>query len=120
MRVYAQELIFPGLAMSRSIGDLMAKKLGVIEDPEIFVYDVKKQKVKPIALVLGTDGIWDVLKNEEIAKYMNKYILFKDSAKVCAENLTKDASLRWLDQPFNSGDFKKDIDDITIIVAYLV
>ena len=42
MRVYAQELIFPGLAMSRSIGDSMAKKLGVIEDPEIFVYDVKK------------------------------------------------------------------------------
>lgn len=34
-RVWARELDLPGLAMSRSIGDQMAKTLGVIADPEV-------------------------------------------------------------------------------------
>ena len=34
-RVWAKDLDMPGLAMSRSIGDAMAKSLGVIADPEI-------------------------------------------------------------------------------------
>jgi hypothetical protein len=33
-RVWARDIDMPGLAMSRSIGDAMAKNLGVIADPE--------------------------------------------------------------------------------------
>lgn len=31
----------PGLAMSRSIGDAMAKNLGVIAEPEFLVLEIK-------------------------------------------------------------------------------
>lgn len=51
--------------MSRSIGDTMAKKLGVIAEPEIFILRIEG-KVKPRALVLASDGIWDVYKDQEI------------------------------------------------------
>lgn len=37
-RVWMQDEDIPGLAMSRSIGDYLAKSLGVIPDPETRIY----------------------------------------------------------------------------------
>lgn len=47
MRVFASYVDLPGLAMSRSIGDLMAKDLGVIADPEIQIFEMSSPKVIP-------------------------------------------------------------------------
>lgn len=46
--------------MSRSIGDEMAKFLGVIPDPDIQIFEYNDER--PLALVLASDGIWDVIK----------------------------------------------------------
>lgn len=43
MRVFAHYIDLPGLAMSRSIGDLMAKDLGVIADPELSVFEISNK-----------------------------------------------------------------------------
>ena len=45
----------------------MAKELGVIADPEIFVFDKSKSKCRADAIVIASDGIWDVMKNEEVS-----------------------------------------------------
>lgn len=50
----------PGLAMSRSIGDGMAKTLGVIADPEIIIKPNKKGDAAITGIILASDGIWDV------------------------------------------------------------
>ncbi len=49
----------PGLAMSRSMGDTMAKQLGVIAEPEITILELDKCPSKPHSMVLASDGIWD-------------------------------------------------------------
>jgi serine/threonine protein phosphatase PrpC len=62
-RVWSHHIDLPGLAMSRSIGDIMAKELGVICDPEIQVIDIRKIHSVPHSLVLASDGVWDMLSS---------------------------------------------------------
>ena len=57
-RVWAKEGGYPGLAMSRAIGDLIWKKLDKIPNPGILEYELNKN-VKYI-LVLSI-GIWEFL-----------------------------------------------------------
>lgn len=51
------------LAVSRAIGDRLLKKW-VIPDPEI---KYKSLKAADVALVLASDGVWDVVDNEQVA-----------------------------------------------------
>lgn len=50
------------LAMSRAIGDLCFRPYGVICDPEV---STVSRSVDDEYLLLATDGLWDVLTNEE-------------------------------------------------------
>ena len=64
--------VLPGrLSVSRTIGDIEAKnvKFGgnpnvIICEPDIFVYDLKKDKID--FFLMGCDGIFDQMSNEEI------------------------------------------------------
>ena len=70
-RVWLKNKQVPGLAMTRSIGDLVAASVGVISEPEIFVYSNLKPSDK--AIVIASDGIWDRMTNKEIT-----YIVMSD------------------------------------------
>ncbi len=48
----------PGIAMSRTLGDLQAKKIGLISEPEIQHIELNKQDK---FIVIGSDGVWDVM-----------------------------------------------------------
>ena len=63
-RVFEKESdsIYPGLATSRTIGDDDAKKLGVVFEPDLFRYELKENDK---IIIIGTDGLWDILSNEE-------------------------------------------------------
>lgn len=54
-----------GLAMSRSLGDYIAHKYGVSAEPEILQHTVTSSDE---FLILATDGVWDVLDNEEACR----------------------------------------------------
>jgi len=54
--------------MTRSIGDLVAKSVGVTYEPEIKVFDNLTQSDKIV--VVASDGLWDRLTNEEITRYL--------------------------------------------------
>lgn len=58
MRVYSKKGEWPGLAMSRSIGDEVAKKLGVIAEPEI---SQVKLTHKDKFILIASDGVWEFL-----------------------------------------------------------
>ena len=63
---------YPGLAISRSIGDEDAKKLGVIYEPDVFKYELKERDK---LLIIGSDGLWEHLSNEEVINIVgNCYI----------------------------------------------
>ena len=54
----------PGLAMTRSMGDLQGKTCGIIAEPEVFAFSLKEtllegKSVVPEYVVLASDGLWD-------------------------------------------------------------
>lgn len=65
MRVWAQNYQYPGLAMSRSMGDQLAHQVGVISTPEIIGHTITSHDKY---LVLGSDGLFEWLSNQHVAK----------------------------------------------------
>ena len=106
-RVWIKGEEYPGLAMSRSIGDMDAKKVGVIPNPQIIEYTVTS---KTKYILMCSDGIWEFINNEEAMKIANKYYL-RDDAKNLCRDLTDISTSRWL---------KEDIvvDDITVVAVF--
>jgi protein phosphatase 1B len=64
------------LATSRAFGDfeykanqnLDAESQALVAVPEVFVFD---RSMDDVALVLGCDGIWDVMSNEDVAMFVS-------------------------------------------------
>ena len=106
-RVWALGEEYPGLAMSRSIGDLDAKKIGVIPNPQIVEYTLSSESKY---MMVASDGIWEFISNEEAMRIGNKYYLRNDAAGLCKELYEKSLNL-W---------HKEDcvVDDITLIVVF--
>ena len=107
-RVWNREGDGPGLAMSRSFGDEIAHKIGVIVDPEITEYFFLKEDK---FIVLGSDGIWEFISNDEVVEIVKDYYL-QDNIEEAIEYLYKEASKRWMME-------EEVIDDITIIIIFL-
>lgn len=51
--------------MSRSFGDYIASKVGVISEPEILSHKID---FKEGFIVIGSDGIWEFLSNEKVVE----------------------------------------------------
>lgn len=51
------------LALSRAVGDAQLKSVGVVADPDVSFHEVDASKDEYI--VLATDGLWDVLSEQE-------------------------------------------------------
>ena len=67
-RVWEKGEDYPGIAMSRSIGDWVGKKIGVTCEPDISLKYVD-QSFRFI--VIGSDGIWDFLDNNQVLLLVN-------------------------------------------------
>ena len=106
-RVWAKDKDYPGLAMSRSIGDMDAKKIGVIPNPQIVEYTIDHSSKY---LIVASDGIWEFIGSEDAMKYSNKYYIRNDPIGLC-HDLSKRAIALWE---------KNDciIDDITVLVVF--
>ncbi len=107
-RVWFKNAEYPSLAMSRSIGDGYAHKVGVIDEPEIIEYDI--DVVKPRAIVLASDGVFEFMKNEEIKNIVAKYYYSMDS-QTCAKEIVEQSRKIWEDSGYA-------IDDITCVVGF--
>ena len=107
-RVWFKNAEYPGLAMSRSIGDGYAHKVGVIDEPEIIQYDI--DVVKPRAIILASDGVFEFMKNEEIKNIVAKYYYSMDSQS-CAKEIVEQSRKIWEDSGYA-------IDDITCVVGF--
>lgn len=62
--------------MTRSLGDSLAKHIGVIAEPEIFMFKFHKDDR---ILVLASDGIWEFLSNEEVAELVFPFFFTNDA-----------------------------------------
>ena len=108
LRLYKKNEEGPGLAMSRSFGDVIGSVLGVIAEPEMTEYIIKNEDK---AIIIGSDGLYEYVSNEEITIIVKKNINKKDPNLIVNE-LYKVSYEEWK---------KKEggIDDITIICILL-
>ena len=107
-RVWMKNGDGPGLAMSRSFGDEIAHKVGVIINPEIYDYHFSEEDK---FIVLASDGLWEFLSNDEVVQIVKSYYL-KNDIEGGLERLYKESSKRWMNN-------ENIIDDITIIIVFL-
>ena len=70
-RVWKKEANMPGLAMSRSVGDGIAKKIGVTAEP--IYHSFPHFKHRDQFMVICSDGVWDVIENIEVVNFVEKF-----------------------------------------------
>ncbi len=106
-RVWLPNENIPGLAMSRSFGDFVAKSIGVISEPEMF-----ECEITPACkfAVIATDGLWDVMSNERVIEIVGTYYKLNDVNR---------ATSKLLEESFETWERDEGaVDDITIIVIF--
>ena len=81
-RVFQLGSEYPGLAMSRSLGDFQAKQVGVIPSPQIIEYDIN---LSTKYLVICSDGVWEFASNEEVRNIGNLFYAKNDVVGYCNE-----------------------------------
>ncbi|KAJ0080600.1 hypothetical protein Patl1_22328 [Pistacia atlantica] len=67
-RVWLPNEESPGLAMSRAFGDYCLKECGLISVPEVTQRHITS---KDQFVVLATDGVWDVISNQEAVQIVS-------------------------------------------------
>lgn len=107
-RVWFKDGDYPGLAMSRSIGDSLAHKVGVSSIPEIREFSLNNSK--PFAIVVASDGVWEFMSNEQVKNILMKYKNNKDGNK-CSKEIVEKARQIWAGTSFA-------IDDITCVTVF--
>ena len=107
-RVYVKGKTYPGLSLTRSIGDLEGEKIGIISEPDIVV---KKMDSTCKYVVLGSDGLWDVIKPYDVRRIVNPFFYRNDPNGAC-QALLKTAKKNWEKDGYER-------DDITIIVVFI-
>uniref|UniRef100_A0A7S1MFI2 PPM-type phosphatase domain-containing protein n=1 Tax=Alexandrium catenella TaxID=2925 RepID=A0A7S1MFI2_ALECA len=92
---------FPGLAMSRALGDSVAQSLGVSSEPEVHVGIPFSHGS---ALVVASDGVWERMDAQEVARRVRG----AQDPQAAAESLVEAARAQWPQEG--------NIDDITAVV----
>ena len=106
-RVWDGNNNYPGLAMSRSIGDLKGKKCGLISEPEIIEYNLDQRSKY---MVICSDGVWEFLNNEDIMKIGIEYYL-KNNIDEYLDKIIKVSEFWW-----EKEDTMRD--DITAVIVF--
>ncbi|CAH1443618.1 unnamed protein product [Lactuca virosa] len=78
----------PGLAMSRAFGDYCVKDFGLVSVPQVTERRITR---KDQFIVLASDGVWDVVSNEEAVEIVSSTV---DKAK-SAKRLVEFAGRAW-------------------------
>eukprot|EP01041_Mallomonas_annulata_P011254 gene11254-23547_t len=104
-RVWKGDADLPGLAMSRSIGDSIIHQNGVISTPTFMEHEINPRE--DIALVIASDGLWNVLSDNEIVRHVTS----SREPSAAVGLLLRESHNQWV----KSAD---SIDDTTIAVAF--
>ena len=108
-RVYVRGRTFPGLSVTRSLGDLLAHHIGVTSEPSVRIITLSAQQSE-LFLAIGTDGIWDYMSPEDLVEQVKDYGM--KEIGVGSEHVSgKIRDLALLN--------KSPLDDMTLIISYL-
>ena len=108
LRVWIKEGKFPGLSMTRVIGDKLFKSIGVSSEPEIKIIPYKNYDK---FVIIASDGLWDYVSNNEAVQIVSHYYI-KNDCDSAVLRLYEIAYNKWINN-------ERYIDDISIIVVFL-
>ena len=118
-RVWLPTQDVPGLAMSRSFGDLIAASVGVIARPE--VDELVRggggagggvRLGEECFVVLGSDGVWEFMSDEDVVDLVGRVGgVNGERAEEAARAVVEEATRRWQRE-------EEVIDDITCVIVY--
>ncbi|XP_058209025.1 probable protein phosphatase 2C 52 [Rhododendron vialii] len=97
----------PGLAMARAFGDFCLKEYGVISIPEFSHWSLTERDK---FIVLASDGVWDVLSNDDVVKTVS----FAPTRSSAARLLVEAAAREWKTKYPTSK-----IDDCAVVCLFL-
>mmetsp|Transcript_4230 Transcript_4230/g.12650 ORF Transcript_4230/g.12650 Transcript_4230/m.12650 type:complete len:361 (-) Transcript_4230:93-1175(-) len=106
-RVFLPGKMYPGLAMTRAIGDSVGAIAGVTGVPEVSAFKVKETWR---FMLLCSDGVWEFMSSEEAVNVVSKFSAAE--AQKAAEALAAEAWTRWIQEEGNV------VDDITVVCAW--
>ena len=106
-RIWMKGCDYPGIAMSRSIGDNLAHSIGVISEPEILTFNLNEESK---LIILGSDGVWQYLRNEEIID-----VIFGE--KDDKENMCKKIINKAVNKFVENDEYI--VDDITVSLVFI-
>lgn len=91
-RVYAKNARYPGLNMSRCIGDLLGHQdCGITCEPEVSEHVLTPQD---LFLLVCSDGVWEFTQAQEAVEIVSQHGFSK--AMMAADKLAKEAWDRWI------------------------
>jgi len=109
-RIYAQDAQYPGLNMSRCLGDLVAHQLcGVTFEPEVVERALDPEDS---VLLLCSDGVWEFVTEAEAVEIVGGFP--PEEAATGAERLARESWDRWIKEEGGAV-----VDDITVLCAHL-
>ena len=115
LRVWEKGSEGPGLAMTRSLGDKVDTRLGVVCTPEVTKYIIKPEDR---AFIIASHGLWEYMPNQEVYDFVKELIQSmrqnhnEVDAELIAKELFEQSVLRWRQK-------EQGKDDNTIIVVLL-
>ena len=127
-RVWKVEGMYPGIAMSRSLGDVIAQEIGVISTPVVTSH--VESTDHDYFIVLASDGVWDVMENQEVCDFVEAFRnksqrdlsepkqveIVQPGSVTIAQLLCEEARARWL-SIVEAEDVL--IDDISCVIVEL-
>ena len=90
-RVFKSGSQYPGLAMSRSLGDFQGKECGVISTPQIIEFEINNSAK---FMVICSDGVWEFLQNEQVRDLGNAFYILNNIVGFCQE-LVNISTIQW-------------------------
>jgi len=108
-RVFLKGKLYPGLAMSRSLGDLVGASAGVSAEPDTIERIIDHSQDRFV--IVASDGVWEFISSQEAVELIGQY--GPDQVQTAAEILCQEAWKRWIDEEENI------VDDITCICMWI-
>ena len=108
-RVFVRGQGYPGLAMTRAIGDTSGEDAGIIPTPEISQFHLDRSRRNIV--VVASDGVWEFLSSQHVVDIVSMFE--PKTAKQAAAKVVEEATKRW------NSNSPWAVDDITCIVLFV-
>lgn len=87
-RVYVKDCDYPGLCMSRCLGDCIVKEVGVTWEPVVEEWDV----LPGSTLILASDGVWEFFEAKDVIEMV---LPFRSDNHGACEEVVRQSRAAW-------------------------